>query len=104
MEIKTLSNQRGIISIYDGNKYLIYSEVYGVVAESTEIKRTDEQVIINFDICYWLGYWDLKTIITKGIKKLEQRFLNRDVKINYKVDYNHQMSLNKNLEIKAINY
>lgn len=104
MEIKVLSSQRGIISIYDGAKYVIYSEVYGVVAESTNIKRTDEQVTIDFDICYWLGYWDLKSIITRGIKKLEQRFLKKDVKINYKTDYNHQMSLNKNLIMETSNY
>ena len=35
MRIKNISNKRGIYLIYNGNKYVVLSEYYGVVAEST---------------------------------------------------------------------
>ena len=108
MEIRVISKQRGIYSIYNGEKYIIYSEYYGLVAESKKIERYDnetnerlENVIINFDICDWSGYWDLKSIITRGIKKLENQFINKKVKINYNTIKNTGNSLNKVIEIKT---
>ena len=107
MEIKTLNQTRGILSIYNGDKYIIFSQFYGVVAESTKILRNEEgdKVEINFDICNWVGYWDLKTIITKGIKKLENQYIKKDVTINYKkVKTKRENGLDKYLEIKTKSY
>lgn len=90
-EISTLSKTRGIISLYDGKKYIIWSEVYGIVAESNTIKRYREdnggekEVNIFFDICDWCGCWDLRSIIRRGIKKLECRYIEKDVKIEFNV-------------------
>lgn len=110
MELRTLSEKRGIYSIYDGNKYIIYSSYYGVVAYSTNIERQDiednekffEKTIIYFDICQWYGYWDLKSIISRGIKKLENRYINKDISIKYNTIQNTDNSLEiiKYLNIK----
>lgn len=104
MELKTLSNKRGIYSIYTGSKYIIYSEVYGVVAESTNIIRNDDtdNVVIDFNICQWYGYWALKPIITKGINKLENRFIPRDVTINYNTIKGTENTLNRCLKIEIL--
>lgn len=106
MEIRTLNQTRGIISFYNGDKYIIYSTFYGVVAESTEILRNDEtnDVTINFDICDWCGYWDLKSIITRGINKAEKQFINKNVKINYNILRDQQMHLNRNIKIETVKY
>lgn len=106
MEIRTLSEKRGIISFYNGDKYIIYSTFYGVVAESTSILRDNEtdDVTINFDICDWCGYWDLKSIISRGINKAEKQFINKNVKINYNILRNQQMHLNKNIKIETVKY
>ena len=107
MEIQTLSQKRGIYSIYDGDKYIIYSSYYGVVAYSTNIERIDienenirEKTKIDFDICQWFGYWDLKTIISRGIKKLENRYINKDIKINYNTIPNTDNSLENKKYLK----
>lgn len=107
MQIEILSNKRGILSLYDGNKYIIYSQFYGVVAESTSIERKNvereelkdigEIVKINFNICKWYGYWDLKTIITRGINKLEKRYINKDITINYNTIENTDNSLDNRM-------
>ena len=106
MEIRTLSEKRGILSFYNGDRYIIYSTFYGVVAESTEIIRDEEtdDVIINFDICDWCGYWDLKSIISRGINKAEKQFINKNVKINYNILRDQQMHLNRNIKIETIKY
>lgn len=81
MIIRTLSEKRGIIALYDGDKYIIYSTYYGVVAESTNINRaynsdhTEFSVSIDFDVCEWFGYWSLYNIIRRGVKKMERQFL-----------------------------
>lgn len=107
MCIETLSQKRGILSFYDGNKYIIVSTFYGVVAESTDIKRTDDDtnVEITFDICRWYGYWDLKSIITRGIKKFEQKYLSKNVTIKYnEVDTRWENSLDKRMKIELVEY
>lgn len=84
MELSQLSNKRGIYSLYDGDQYIIYSTFYGVVAYSTKIDRKEinneneirkYDTTIELDICRWYGYWDLKSIITRGIKRLENRYV-----------------------------
>lgn len=105
MRIEILSNKRGILSIYDGNKYIIYSQFYGVVAESTKIERTkdDKEVNIDFDICEWYGYWDVKPIITRGIKKQETEFISKLVNINYnKIKGKSENSLDKYLKFELL--
>lgn len=107
MEVRTLSEKRGILSFYNGEKYIIYSTFYGVVAESTEIIRDDDRsnVIINFDICDWVGYWDLKSIITRGINKAERQFISdKKIKINYNILRDEQMHLNRNIKIETVKY
>lgn len=87
MEIKTLSKERGITAIYNGEQYLIHSSFYGFVAKSTKIDRSQDthdengKVLIDFDMCDWMGYWDLATIIKKGVKKMERQFINKQVYI-----------------------
>lgn len=110
MEIRYLSQNRGIISLYDGGKYIIYSTFYGVVAESTKIEREHlkreykseneiaENTVIDFDICQWYGYWSLKDIITRGIKKAEKQYVNKNIKINYHEVEDTDNSLNKRLK------
>lgn len=82
-----LSDKRGIYAAYDGSKYTIISTYYGVVAESTSIERNEDgeakSVAITFDICNWYGYWSLKDIISRGIKRAEQEFVKKDVQITY---------------------
>lgn len=111
MEIRTLSNNHGILSIYNGEKYIIYSTFYGVVAESTKIDRSNDyntdkhKVIIDFDICNWSGYWDLKPIITKGINKAERQFIeDKKVIINYNTIYGTDNALNKRLDFTLTEY
>jgi hypothetical protein len=84
MEIRKISNDRGIYAIYDGQKYLIYSEFYGMVAKSRKIERDNEKDIVNIDfiMCDWSGYWDLAQIIKRGVAKLERQWGYRKVNIN----------------------
>lgn len=106
MRLKVINNTRGIYLLYDGNKYVIYSEFYGVVAESTKIERQEEgdnrTVIIDFDICEWYGYWALKPIITRGIKKEETMYIDKDVTINYNTVKGTENSLNKYLKFDVL--
>lgn len=108
MELRTLSEKRGIYSIYNGEQYIIYSSYYGVVAYSTNIERVDiedgeirEKTKIDFDICQWYGYWDLKSIISRGIKKLENRYIKKDIEINYYTILNTDNSLENKKYLKV---
>lgn len=83
MELVELSHKRGIYSFYNGSIYMIYSQYYGLVAFSDKIEREESTVNIDFLICNWYGYWDLKSIITRGINKIENRYINKTVKITY---------------------
>lgn len=105
MRLKCISNKRGIYLLYDGDKYVIYSEFYGVVAESTNINREEEnKVIIDFNICQWYGYWDLKTIITKGIKAEETMYIQKDVIINYNTIEKTDNKLDKYIKFEVLDY
>ena len=107
MIIKTLSKTRGITAFYDGSKYIIWSEAYGIVAESEWIKRTESQeygrgeVEIRFDICNWLGYWDLQGIISRGITKMETEYVPKTVILHYHKIENEQNHLNRRLKIET---
>ena len=79
---------------------------YGVVAYSTKIDRKEinneneirkYDTTIELDICRWYGYWDLKSIITRGIKRLENRYVGSDVKIIYN-DIEHTDNSLENLK------
>ena len=103
MRLKCINNTRGIYFLYDGDKYVIYSEFYGVVAESTAINREEEnKVIIDFNICEWYGYWALKPIITRGIKKEETMYIDKEVIINYNTIKGTENSLNKYLKFEVL--
>lgn len=107
MRLKCISNKRGIYFLYSGSKYIIYSEYYGIVAESTKIDRESKEntVIIDFDICEWYGYWALKPIITKGIKAEETMYLkDKKVTINYNEVEGTDNSLNKYLKFELLDY
>ena len=107
MRLKCISNKRGIYFLYSGSKYIIYSEFYGIVAESTKIDRIEEknEVIIDFDICDWNGYWALEPIITKGIKAEETMYLkDRNVVINYNTIAGTDNSLKKYLKFELLDY
>lgn len=110
MIIKTLSNERGIIALYDGDKYIIFSTAYGVVAESTKIEREvgddyiERRVHIEFDICEWLGYWDLYRIIRRGVPKMEREYISKEVDIELHQVKGEQMYLRRNLIISTEKY
>lgn len=81
MIIKRLSEKRGITALYDGHKYIIMSDFYGVVGLSTNIKRnydeqdcTERSVSIELDVPEWYGYWSLYDIIRRGVKKMEREY------------------------------
>ena len=113
MEISLLSEKRGIYAIYQGIEkgYIIWSSFYGVVAISKEI--IDKEVgninednlmhhkTIVFDICEWSGYWSLKDVITRGIRKLENRFVYTKVDFKFNAIKESGMSEIANLEIVA---
>lgn len=107
MEIKTLSKERGIIALYDGVRYIIYSTTYGVVAESSKIERMGEgigvekAVHILFEVCDWYGYWDLKSIMARGIKRVETQFVEKQVDIAFDIKQGEQMHLNRRLVIST---
>lgn len=107
MKLKCISNKRGIYFLYSGSKYIIYSEFYGIVAESTKMDRDSEknEVVIDFDICEWHGYWALKPIITRGIKAEETMYLkDRNVVINYNTVKGTDNSLKKYLKFELLDY
>lgn len=111
MIIRTLSQKRGVIALYDGKKFIIWSECYGVVAESTSIKRgrsdgcfNDGDVEIDFDICEWFGYWDLQSIITRGITKFENEYVPKAVIIRYHKVKDEQMYLHRSLKMETEKY
>lgn len=91
MELKVLNKDRGIYAIYQGgseNAYIIYSTYYGVVAVSSKVERNEDysKVDIYFDICRWNGYWSLRDIINRGVKKMERQFKeDKVVNIKYNI-------------------
>lgn len=84
MLINIISKDRGIYSIYNGKQYLIYSSFYGMVAKSILIQRDNENDVVDivFDMCDWSGYWDLASIIKRGIRKLENQWVYKRVNID----------------------
>ena len=104
MEIRKISNERGIYAIYDGEKYLIYSEFYGMVAKSTRIERDNENDIVNIDfiMCDWSGYWNLATIIKRGVKKLECQWVYKKVNINIERNTDGRQNLGEYYKIVKI--
>ena len=97
MTIKLLSKERGIYTIYNGDKYLIYSEYYGMVAKSILIQRDNENNVVDivFDMCDWSGYWDLASIIKRGIRKLENQWTYKKVNIDIVKRNDGRMNLNE---------
>lgn len=84
MTINIISKDRGIYAIYNGKQYLIYSSYYGMVAKSILIQRDNENDVVDivFDMCDWSGYWDLSSIIKRGIRKLENQWVYKKVNID----------------------
>lgn len=104
MIIRTLSKTRGITMLYDGTEYIIWSDVYGIVAQSTNVERSPKQVEIHFDICEWVGYWDLKSIISRGITKFENEYVPKTMIYHWNTIKGEQMHLNRMLNIKTEKY
>lgn len=110
MEITVLSQKRGIMSLYDGCKYIIVSTHYGVVAESKKIERVSDDkgmekaVHILFEICDWYGCWDLKSIIVRGVKKLETQFVEKRVDIGFEIQQDEAMYLKRRLIMATEKY
>lgn len=114
MEIRLLSPKRGITALYDGDKYIIHSSCYGVVAESKPIKRYEydkktgelthfDHIKIEFDICEWFGYWDLRGIITRGVTKIEREWKNTAT-ITYTTIKDEQDHLRRHLKMTTERY
>lgn len=107
MDIMTISKQRGITALHVGDKYIIHSDIYGVVAESSEIERSEDYMKVNikFDICKWVGDWDLRSIISRGIKKNERKHIkDRKVNIEYSTIIDQQMALKRRLIVSTEEY
>lgn len=113
MEIRLLSKDRGITALYDGDKYIIHSSYYGVVAESKPIERFTTNEVgefvhldnfeIEFDICEWFGYWSLKDVITRGIKKIEREWKN-EATITFNTIEGEQEHLHRRLVVTTEKY
>lgn len=111
MIIKTLSAKRGITALYDGDKYVIWSSFYGIVAESTKIERSDDEnyrersVTIEFDVAEWFGGWSLYDIIRRGVKKMERECLpEKEVCIVLHQVQGEQLSLKRRLMMSTEKY
>lgn len=111
MEIILINKNRGLTALYDGNKYIIHSSYYGVVAESNKIERhyddnsIERSVHICFDICEWFGYWSLADAITRGIKRLERRYItDKTVDIAFKIHEGEQSYLKRHLKMTTEKY
>ena len=101
MTINLLSKERGIYSIYNGDKYYIYSSFYGMVAKSILIQRDNENDVVDivFDMCDWSAYWDLASIIKRGIRKLENQWIYKKVNIDIVKRNDGRNNLNEHYEI-----
>lgn len=111
MEISTINKVRGLTALYDGHKYIIHSSYYGVVAESNKIERhyndNDREcsVHICFDICEWFGYWSLSDAISRGIKKLERRYIDdKRVDIGFRIQEGEESYLKRHLKMTTEKY
>lgn len=105
MQLQVLNKDRGIYAIFQGygeNAYIIYSTFYDVVAIGDAQGSEDySKVNINFKICRWAGYWSLRDIINRGVKKLERQFKkDKEVIINYEV-VNNDMEAIADLKINV---
>jgi hypothetical protein len=105
MNIKVLSSERGITLLQGSKNVVIHSSCYGVVAEGTRETVHNEdwsycKAVYNLTICDWCGYWDLKSIITRGIKKWEKSaWKMNDCEITYITAEDQQMHLNKTVDL-----
>lgn len=111
MEIILINKTRGLTALYDGDKYIIHSSYYGVVAESNKIERhydnksVEHSVHICFDICEWFGYWSLSKAISRGIKKLERKYIeDKVVSISFNIQNGEQNHLKRHLKITTERY
>ena len=108
MNNKTLSTERGITLLENGNQIIIHSSYYGVVAEGTrETEHNDDytfsKAIYHLNICEWYGYWDLKSIIKRGISRYEKNDWKMDlVEIYFNTIQGQQMHLNKYIELNLV--
>ena len=84
MELTTLSKAKGLTLIYYKG-YIIYSDVYGIVAYTSNITRSDDakKVDITLNIVFWDGLWSLQDIVKRAITKREK--IDNKTKVNYKV-------------------
>lgn len=111
MEIILINKKRGLTALYDGDKYIIHSSYYGVVAESNKIERhydnksLEHSVHICFDICEWFGYWSLSDAISRGIKKLERQFIeDKQVDVSFVIKKGEESHLRRHLKISTEKY
>lgn len=111
METILINKNRGLTALYDGDKYIIHSSYYGVVAESNKIERhydennCERSVHICFDICEWFGYWSLTDAIIRGIKRLERRYIaDKQVDIGFLKQEGEQNHLKRHLRMTTEKY
>lgn len=111
MEIIIINKNRGLTALYDGDEYIIHSSYYGVVAQSNKIERhydensRERSVHICFDICEWFGYWSLSDAISRGIRKLERRYIeDKQVDIEFIVQNGEQNHLKRHLKMSTEKY
>lgn len=106
MNIKVLSNERGITLLHGSNGQIaIHSSCYGLVAEGNRVTEHNKdysycKAVYTLNICDWCGYWDLKAIIKRGITKWEKNDWNMDdCEINFNVVKGEEMNLHKTVDI-----
>ena len=89
MEILDFSKERGIHAIFNGygkQAYIFHSSFYGVVGYADILDKPGSDAItvhvyLGENSRYW--YWSLKSIVTRGIKKSESRFINKNITFIY---------------------
>jgi hypothetical protein len=89
MEILQFSKERGIFAIFNGygkQAYIFHSSFYGPVgyANIMDDVGSDEITVHVYlgEYCrYW--YWSLKDIVTRGIRKAENRYINKKINFIY---------------------
>lgn len=89
MEILQFSKERGIFAIFNGygkQAYIFHSSFYGVVGYADILDKPGSDAItvhvyLGENSKYW--YWSLKNIVTRGIRKSENRWVNKGITFIY---------------------
>lgn len=85
MEILEFSKERGIHAFFNGygkQAYIFHSSFYGCVgyADILDEPGSDKITIdVYLGECSRYWYWSLKSIVVRGIRKSENRFIHKEI-------------------------